>query len=206
MDTNRSRRALEIFQSEIGRRILKFSLVNQTSILIYETILKLGKYHNDLAPIIGLHLPSIKARILLRKLCFLSKLLENEDDEMSSRLFRTLSAENVYSISLVEQCKWLQNEISTDPVHQQCLLEPATTKAIVRRAKEDILKRDWIKTLESARKHQSLKYITCTDFAAASCMVQTVVPGHRHKRYSADPMFALLPMSSCIWGSPVPTL
>ena len=77
---------------------------------------------------------------------------------MSSRLFRTLSAENVYSISLVEQCKWLQNEISTDPVLQQCLLEPATAKAIVRGAKEDILKRDWIKTLESARKYQSTSH------------------------------------------------
>ena len=87
---------------------------------------------------------------------------------MSFRLFRTLSAENVYSISLVEQCKWLQNEISTDPVLQQCLLEPAIAKAIVRSAKEDILKQDWIKILESARKHQSLKYITCTDFVAAS--------------------------------------
>ena len=49
---------LENFQSEIGRHILK-----------------LGKYHNDLAPIIGLHLPSIKARILLRKLVFFQTFL-----------------------------------------------------------------------------------------------------------------------------------
>ena len=74
----------------------------------------------------------------------------------------------VYSIILVEQCQWLQNEISTDPVLQQCLLEPAIAKAIVRDTKEDISKQDRIKTLRSARKHQSLNYITCTDFVAAS--------------------------------------
>ena len=46
---------LEKLQSEIGKQILKLS-----------------KYHADLAPIIGLHLPSIKAHIVLQKISFLA--------------------------------------------------------------------------------------------------------------------------------------
>ena len=42
---------LEKFQSEIGKRILQLS-----------------KFHNNTAPMIGLHLPSMKVQILLRKL------------------------------------------------------------------------------------------------------------------------------------------
>ena len=56
---------LEKFQSEIGKRILNLS-----------------KYHSDLAPLVGLRVPSIKARVLLRKLTFLAKLLESEDDQL----------------------------------------------------------------------------------------------------------------------------
>ena len=45
------------------------------------------------------YLPSMKVRILLRKLHFLAKLLESEEDNLSSRVFRTIAAENVYGIS-----------------------------------------------------------------------------------------------------------
>ena len=64
-------------------RILTDALVSKIPSEVGKRILKLGKYHNDLVPIISLHLPSIKARILLRKR-FLSKLLESEEDDMSS--------------------------------------------------------------------------------------------------------------------------
>ena len=87
---------VEKFQSEIGKRILRLS-----------------KYHSDLAPLVGLRLPSIKTHVLLRKLTFLAKLLESEDDHISTRVFRTLSVENVYNISLV-QCNSLQNDLGVD--------------------------------------------------------------------------------------------
>ena len=77
---------LEKFQSEIGKRILRLS-----------------KYHNNLAPLIGLHLPSIKVRVLLRKLSFLAKLLERNDQSISARVLRTLSVDNMYDISLIDQ-------------------------------------------------------------------------------------------------------
>ena len=142
---------LEKFQSEIGRRILKLS-----------------KHHADLAPIIGLHLPSMKVRILLRKLHFLAKLLESEEDDLSSRVFRTLSADNVFEISLVEQCKWLQNELRVDPILQRCLSDPATATNTVKSAKRTLLNQDWKQTINAAKMHSSLRHIVCSDFVASS--------------------------------------
>ena len=65
--------ALERFQCEIGRRILKLS-----------------KFHANEAVRIGLHWPTMSTRILLRKLSFMSKLLSNKSDSMSSRIFNLL--------------------------------------------------------------------------------------------------------------------
>ena len=140
---------LEKFQSEIGKRILRLS-----------------KHHSDFAPLIGLHLPSIKARVLLRKLTFLAKLLENEDNHISTRVFRTLSVDNVNNISLVDQCNSLQNDLGVDSVLQQCLAEPTIASAVVKSEKTRILEQDWATTLETAKQHQSLRYIVCSDFVA----------------------------------------
>ena len=90
---------LEKLQSEIGGHILKLS-----------------NYHADLTPVIGLRLPSMKARILLRKLSFLAKLLSCNEDNLSASVFRTISTENVYNISLVQQCKWLQGELKCEQI------------------------------------------------------------------------------------------
>ncbi len=57
---------LEKFQAKIGRRILGLS-----------------KYHADIAPLIGLHWPPVKARILIHKLSFLAKLLESDGSNLS---------------------------------------------------------------------------------------------------------------------------
>ena len=65
-------KALESFQCEIGRRILRL----------------LKFYSNNVR--IGLHWPSVASRILLRKLMFLSKLLCSTRDSLSSRVFTSL--------------------------------------------------------------------------------------------------------------------
>ena len=141
---------LEKLQSEIGKRILKLS-----------------KFHADLAPIIGLHLPSIKARIAIRKLRFLTKLLKSEQDDLASRVFRTLSADNVYSISVVEQCRWLLEELGLGWILQKCLSDP-TASDTVKDLQNIILKQDWSQSVDSARNHPSLKHIVCSNFVAAS--------------------------------------
>ena len=60
---------LESFQAEIGKRILGIS-----------------KYHTNTSTFIGLHWPTVKSRILLRKLGFLAKLLSSESG-ISTRCF-----------------------------------------------------------------------------------------------------------------------
>ena len=88
-------RALEKFQCEVGRWILKLS-----------------KFHaNDIIRI-ALHWPSMATRVLLRKLSFLSKLLTNSNDILSSCIFTTLAMD--------EQCRMLEAPLSTDIVNQ-CL-------------------------------------------------------------------------------------
>ena len=60
---------LESFQAEIGKRILGIS-----------------KYHTNTSTFIGLHWPTVKSRILLRKLGFLAKLLSSESG-ISTQVF-----------------------------------------------------------------------------------------------------------------------
>ena len=43
---------------------------------------------------------------------FLAKLQESERDHLASCVFWTSSADNVYSVSAVEQCWWLLEELS----------------------------------------------------------------------------------------------
>ena len=111
---------LEKFQSEIGKRILRLS-----------------KYHNNLAPLIGLHLPSIKVRVLLRKLSFLAKLLERNDQSISARVLRTLSVDNMYDISLIDQCNTLLNDLGISTILQQCLTEPSKALTTVKCEKKN---------------------------------------------------------------------
>ena len=89
---------LEKFQSEIGRHILG-----------------LLKYHADIAPLIGLHWASFTARVLIRKF-FLSSLLESDCKKLSACVFRTLAAEDVQNISLVQQIRRLENEVCVTSV------------------------------------------------------------------------------------------
>ena len=111
---------LEKFQSEIGKRFLRLS-----------------KYHNNLAPLIGLHLPSIKVRVLLRKLSFLAKLLERNDQSISARVLRTLSVDNMYDISLIDQCNTLLNDLGISTILQQCLTEPSKALTTVKCEKKN---------------------------------------------------------------------
>ena len=96
---------LESFQAEIGKRILAIS-----------------KYHTNTSTLIGLQGPSVKAtcRILLRKLTFLAKVLER-DEGLSSYVFQTLELEDVSRVSLVQQCRSLEQHIGTNYL-QLCLL------------------------------------------------------------------------------------
>ena len=67
---------------------------------------------------------------LLRKLTFLSKLLSNYKDTMSSRIFISLAIEDIYNISVVQPCKMLGATLAANIV-DQCLSNPNNAPEIV---------------------------------------------------------------------------
>jgi hypothetical protein len=140
---------LESFQAEIGKHILGIT-----------------NYHSNNSTLIGLHWPSVNARILIRKLTFLAKLLER-DDSLSSHIFRTLASDDVYEISLIQQCCSLEQKIGTGYL-QLCLENPTDEYSIVCDAKEDILAKDWICTVHDSRSHPSLAIVSATMGIASS--------------------------------------
>ena len=87
---------LESFQFEIGRRILH-----------------LKKHHSKKVVRLRLQWPSVATRILIHKLTFLTKLLANTDDIISSRIFTSLAIVDVYNMGIV-QCQMLESELNTD--------------------------------------------------------------------------------------------
>ena len=117
--------ALDRFQCEIGRRILKLS-----------------KHHPSDAVRIALNWPTISTRILLRKLTFLSRLLTNSDDNMSSRIFTSLAIVDVYSITIVQQCRLLEAPLGTNIIYK-CLENPENAMITVRSNKKLLLDRDF---------------------------------------------------------------
>ena len=132
---------LERFQCEIGHRILKLS-----------------KFHANDTIRIALHWPSVATRVLNRKLTFLSKLLSSSEGTLSSRVFKTLAMEDIYSISLVQQCRMLESTLGTNVV-TECLKNPDAASSIVNTWKKQLLKRDFEYLLQSASQHSSTKLV-----------------------------------------------
>ena len=148
---------LESLQAEIGKRILRIS-----------------KYHSNLGVLIGLHWPSIRARILIRKLNFLAKLLDG-CDSLSAQVFRTLACDDVYNVSLVQQCRSLEQLFGTNFL-QLCLGNPSEACSIVNKAKTDILAKDWEHTVHRTNSHPSLAIVSATDEIAQVGMLYGMKP------------------------------
>ena len=125
---------LENFQAEIGRRILKLS-----------------RYHSSLSVRIGLALPSVTSRILKLKLNYLQKLLSSEDDSIATATFRIIASQNVYNLSLVKQCIFLDAKIKT-----RCTAQILNNTSNFRELKKSIKSQDKQCLVEEACKHQSV--------------------------------------------------
>ena len=131
--------ALESFQCEIGRRILR-----------------LPKHYSGNAVHIGLHWPSMSTRIFLRKILFLSKLLCNYKDTLCSRVFTTLI---IYNTSIVQQCRMLESQLGTD-IAAQYLNDPENAFSIAKSSKKAILRKYFTNLLStSLSNHPSTKLV-----------------------------------------------
>ena len=121
---------LESFQEEIGRRILKLS-----------------GFHSGLAVRVLLQWPSVKTRVLMRKLIFLKRVVSG-DDVVSSQVFRTLVAGDVNRIQLVQECRYLEENLATS--FTSGILQQAS-EVDARELKKTIIAKDWNQTLQPTR-------------------------------------------------------
>ena len=98
----------------------------------------------------------------------LEKLLNCDDDNMSASVLRTISTENVYSISLIRQCLWLEGEPKCEQILEKCSSDPKNASATVRGAKKAIYQQDWANTTQSIAQCPSLKHTTCSELIITS--------------------------------------
>ena len=130
--------ALESFQAELGRRILK-----------------LPKFSSKTVPLLVLNWPSICARILCNKLSFLFRVCNGESSSLSTQVFRSIAVSDVTSMSIVKQCYLLDSILGT-----QCTNEVLNNpKLSLRDLKKRVLEADRLKTIEKSGNHPSLTYV-----------------------------------------------
>ena len=96
------------------------------------------------------------ARIHLLKLGFLCRLLSSERDTLASRTFHTLASQDIYSLNVVKQCIFLDSKLGTNAT-TSILSNTEDAKALLRKAKQAIIKQYNRLRLQVAAKHQSVK-------------------------------------------------
>ena len=84
---------LEAFQAEIGKRILN-----------------LPKHHSNLIPLIALRWPTMRYRILTRKLSFLHRLMKSQQSTISAKVFK----HQIPGPLIIDQCKFLEEVYKTN--------------------------------------------------------------------------------------------
>ena len=83
---------LERFQGWIGKRILR-----------------LTRFHSNTTVHIGLDWPSMRARVLMRKLNYLRRLVGVSEDKLSSQIFHAFAGRDVSELTIIEQCRHLES-------------------------------------------------------------------------------------------------
>ena len=86
---------LEDFQAELGKKILN-----------------IPKHHSNLIPLIAMCWPSMRVRILHRKLGFLWRLIHPKKRSISVEVFESLREKNLEPL-VVQQCKFLEQVFDT---------------------------------------------------------------------------------------------
>ena len=112
---------LELFQSEIGKKILRFP-----------------KFTANQVPLLALNWPTMRCRCLCAKQSFLHKIHSSERSTLSTEVFKTLTFPSIESTLLIKQCCLLEQ-----PHSQKFTDEVITnTDVVMRFLKEQIIKAD----------------------------------------------------------------
>lgn len=120
------------FQSEIVRRI---HCLPQT--------------HSGKVVRLGLRRRSVSTCVLIRELTFLAKLLTIPDDTISKHTSSSWAIVDIYSSSIVQQCRMLESALGTHIVGQ-CLEHLQKASAVVRSYKTIILNQDFNLLIDSS--------------------------------------------------------
>ena len=129
---------LESFQAELAKRILR--LPTHTS--------------NNNARM-ALQWPSMRARILIIKLCFLLKVV-NSDHSLSARVFRSLAASDVESLLITRQCRFLESTFKSNFTTTVLTSSETISKHSL---KKDIFQLDLSLLFADASTHPSQQYV-----------------------------------------------
>ena len=129
---------LECFQCTLGRRILKLS-----------------RFHSNTSVLIGLDWPSVRARVLIRKLSYLTRVFVADNDKLSSQILKSFAERDISNLSIVEQCRYLEGVYGTDFTGE--ILDSRLSRRDLQKA---ILAADKAFRLKDCDTHQSLKHIT----------------------------------------------
>ena len=129
---------LESFQAELGKRILK-----------------LPRFTANNVPLLALNWPTMRCRILCSKLSFLHRIRSTESDSLSAQVFKTISATDVESITLVKQCRLLES-----PYDQSFTDTVLTARDLhMHSLRNDIVAADRSCILQNAQNHPSQRYV-----------------------------------------------
>ena len=131
-DTNMS--ILELFQGEIGRRILRLS-----------------KFHSILSTRVALQLHSITSRIFSWKLSLLCR-VHTESDSLSHKVFSVLSSDSPRDLHLVQECLPLEEKLDCHGITQEVLDGNLVGRHGMAKL---VAEADWKKCLHDALDHQS---------------------------------------------------
>ena len=118
-------------------------------------ILQLPKCTSYNTARIALQWPSMRARILTIKLCFMLKLI-NSDHSLSARLFRSLAVSDVESLIITRQCRFLESTFQSNLTSD---VLASSGEVSYHSIKKDILRLDQSQLLADASSHTSQHYV-----------------------------------------------
>ena len=130
--------ALESFQAELGRRVLK-----------------LPKFTSNTIPLLVLNWPTVCTRVLCNKLSFLFRVCNGDSTSLRTQVFRSIAASDVTSMNIVRQCHFLDSVLGFE-FTDEVLNEP---NLCLRDLKKRVIDADRMRVEEKSKDHPSLLYI-----------------------------------------------
>ena len=109
----------------------------------------------NIVPLIALRWPSMRARIVCRKLGFLQRIFRND---LSYSVIRAMAAENVWESLIVKECLELEKPFQTR--HTKEVITAGLLGERVEDPSRNIKKKDWENTMSEADKHPSIIHLT----------------------------------------------